>query len=228
MNLITTAVCLISGLLPLHRDIDATSVGVQDKRTEVVFFPDEASALKGNIEQSPFYSSLNGEWDFLYFDSEKQVPEDLSAQDWKKIKVPGNWEVQGWGTPVYVNTTYEFAPFDPQPPTLPEDIPVGIYRRSFSVPEAWKGREVYLNICAAKSGVYTFINGTQIAYSEDSKDLARIDITPYLNEGENELLLKMTRWSTGSWLECQDFWRLSGIERDVYLSSEKKLRNQIF
>ena len=220
MNILTTAFCLLSGLLPLHRDIDATSVGVQDKRTEVVFFPDEASAIRNNIELSPFYRSLNGEWDFLYFDSEKDVPEDLSSQAWNKITVPGNWEVQGWGTPIYVNTTYEFAPFDPQPPTLPEDIPVGIYRRSFSVPEAWSGREVYLNICAAKSGVYTFINGTQIAYSEDSKDLARIDITPYLKEGENELLLKMTRWSTGSWLECQDFWRLSGIERDVYLSSE--------
>ena len=207
--------------LPLHRDINATSVNVQDKRTEVVFFPDAESAIQKNIEQSPFYNCLNGEWDFLYFDSEKLVPEDLSARKWEKIKVPGNWEVQGWGLPIYVNIPYEFASVDPQPPTLPEDIPVGIYRRSFTVPAEWAGRELYLNICGAKSGVYTFLNGKEIAYSEDSKDLVRIDITPYVKEGDNELVMKMTRWSTGSWLECQDFWRISGIERDVYLSSEK-------
>ncbi|MBQ6015290.1 MAG: DUF4981 domain-containing protein [Bacteroidales bacterium] len=228
MKLITTLLCLASAVLPgkadvlpLHRDINALSVGVQDKRTEVVFFPDAESAMKKNIEQSPFYKCLNGEWDFLYFDSEKQVPADLSGVEWSKIKVPGNWEVQGWGLPIYVNIPYEFASVDPEPPTLPEDIPVGIYHRSFTVPSEWSGREVYLNVCGAKSGVYTFLNGKEIAYSEDSKDLARIDITPYLKEGENELLMKMTRWSTGSWLECQDFWRISGIERDVYLSSEK-------
>mgnify|MGYP002856217718 CR=1 FL=1 len=208
-------------ILPLHRDINATSVNVQQKRTEVVFFPTSEAAIKNNIEQSPFYCNLNGEWDFLYFDSEKQVPTSLEGQEWNKIKVPGNWEVQGWGLPIYVNIPYEFAPVDPQPPTLPDDIPVGIYRRNFTVPAGWEGREVYLNLCGAKSGVYTFINGRQVAYSEDSKDLARIDITPYLKDGENELMLRMTRWSTGSWLECQDFWRISGIERDVYLSSEK-------
>ena len=229
MNLLATLICLaaalpgnaVADMLPLHRDINSLSVGVQDKRTEVVFFPSAEAALACNIEQSPFYSCLNGEWDFLYFDSEKQIPEDLASQEWNRISVPGNWEVQGWGLPIYVNIPYEFAPVDPQPPTLPEDIPVGIYRRNFVVPEEWTGREVYLNLCGVKSGVYTSLNGLQIAYSEDSKDLARIDITPYLKEGENELMLKMTRWSTGSWLECQDFWRISGIERDVYLSSEK-------
>ena len=208
--------------LPLHRDINTLSVNVEDKRTELVFFPDADAALSRNIEQSPFYKSLNGEWDFLYFDSEKQVPGDLFSYQWNRINVPGNWEIQGWGIPVYVNHCYEFATVDPQPPVLPEDIPVGIYRRSFTVPAEWSGREVYLNLCGVKSGAYTFLNGEQIAYSEDSKDLARIDITPYLKEGDNELMLKLTRWSTGSWLECQDFWRISGIERDVYLSSEKK------
>lgn len=227
LTLISFFAALASGFsanvepLPLHRDICATSVGVQDKRTEVVFFPDADAARNCNIEQSPFYKSLNGEWDFLYFDKEEDVPASLGEASWQKIKVPGNWEVQGWGIPVYVNIPYEFAPVDPQPPTLPDAIPVGIYRRSFTVPAEWAGRELYLNICGAKSGVYTSLNGKQIAYSEDSKDLARIDITPYVKEGENELVLKMTRWSTGSWLECQDFWRISGIERDVYLSSEK-------
>ena len=222
--LISLAVAVTPGkadILPLHRDINATSVNAEQKRTEVVFFPTSEAAIKNNIEQSPFYCNLNGEWDFLYFDSEKQVPATLEGLEWNKIKVPGNWEVQGWGIPIYVNIPYEFAPVDPQPPTLPDDIPVGIYRRSFTVPAGWAGREVYLNLCGVKSGVYTILNGEQIAYSEDSKDLARIDITPWLKDGENELVLRMTRWSTGSWLECQDFWRISGIERDVYLSSEK-------
>ena len=229
MKLITTLLMLAAVLpgkadnLPLHRDINALSVGVQDKRTEVVFFPTSEAALAGNIEQSPFYACLNGEWDFLYFDSEELVPEDLSAQKWEKIKVPGNWEVQGWGTPVYVNHHYDFGPGPKlnEPPVLQDAIPVGIYHKTFTVPAEWAGREVYLNLCGAKSGVYTILNGQQIAYSEDSKDLARIDITPYLKDEENELVLKMTRWSTGSYLECQDFWRISGIERDVYLSSEK-------
>ena len=190
LTLISFFAALASGFsanvepLPLHRDICATSVGVQDKRTEVVFFPDAEAARNCNIEQSPFYKSLNGEWDFLYFDKEEDVPASLGEASWQKIKVPGNWEVQGWGIPVYVNIPYEFAPVDPQPPTLPDAIPVGIYRRSFTVPAEWAGRELYLNICGAKSGVYTSLNGKQIAYSEDSKDLARIDITPYVKEGE--------------------------------------------
>lgn len=231
MKLITLLISLAvttsgtADVLPLHRDINTTSVNIQAKRTETVFFPYAETALTGHFEQSPFYESLNGEWDFLYFDSEKQIPADLASQEWKRIKVPGNWEVQGWGIPIYVNIPYEFAPVDPQPPVLPDDIPVGIYRRRFSIPAGWEGREVYLNLCGVKSGVYTIVNGREIAYGEDSKDLARIDITPYLVSGENELILKMTRWSTGSWLECQDFWRLSGVERDIYLSSEKELQD---
>lgn len=224
MGFLSALIPLAAKPLPLHRDLNVTSINVQDKRTELVFFPDEVSALQKNIDCSPFYRSLNGEWDFAYFDSEAEVPGDFSSVKWNKIKVPGNWEFQGWGIPVYVNHHYEFGPGPLlyEPPVLPDVIPVGIYRRTFKVPAEWAGRVVYLNLCGVKSGVYTSINGTQVSYIEDSKDLARIDITPYVKEGDNELVLKMTRWSTGSYLECQDFWRVSGIERDVYLSSEKQ------
>lgn len=219
----TLSAAAVSQPLPHHRDIGVTSVNAQTRRTEVIFYPTAEEALSKGFEQSPYYLSLNGTWDFKYAESEQEIP-----SEWVGIKVPGNWEIQGWGTPVYVNTTYEFAPFDPQPPTLPERIPVGIYRRSFSVPASWDGREVFLNLCGVKSGVYVYINGREVGYGEDSKNLARYDITAYLREGENELQLKCLRWSTGSWLECQDFWRISGIERDVYLSSEKRLAPEDF
>lgn len=215
--------CSLNAAPSYHRDIHTLSVGVQDKRTEIVFFPDETSALSYNFERSPFYLNLNGEWDFQLFDSFDKIPSDLSSLQWGKITVPGNWDVQGWSKPVYFNKTYGFSPNGrPVSPNLPKDIPAGVYRRSFEIPEIWEGREVYLNVCGAKSGVYAYINGQFVSYSEDAKSLARIDITPLLKEGENEVVLVITRWSTGSYLECQDFWRLNGIERDVYLSSEIK------
>ena len=204
---------------PYHLDIDMTGVNAQTRRTEVIFYRTEADALARHFEQSPNYLDLNGEWDFAYCENDRQTPQ------WTKIRVPGNWEVQGFGTAIYVNQPYEFAPKNPQPPTLPEENPVGWYRKTFTLPEGWAGREVYLNLCGAKSGVYVSVNGREAGYSEDSKDLARFDITPLLQDGENRIELKIYRWSTGSYLECQDFWRLSGIERDVYLSAEKVRRN---
>jgi len=213
-------VLAIASLLPYWKDVSVTGVNAETQRTEIIFFRSEQEALSKGFEQSPFYLSLNGEWDFVYFDSHKQLPGNLQCSNWGRIKVPGNWEFQGHGIPVYTNAKYEFAPINPQPPSLPEDVPVGLYRRSFSIPDSWDGRTVYLNICAAKSGVYVYINGKEVGYCEDSKSLARFDISSYLQPGENELKVLMYRWSTGSYMESQDFWRVSGFERDVYLSSE--------
>lgn len=208
---------------PFWRDVNAVSIGADTKRTELVFYQDEESALTKRFEESPYYISLNGKWDFCYLDSQESLPEDPADLKWSEIKVPGNWEVQGYGTAIYVNTVYEFCPKNPKPPVLPDDTPAGVYRRSFNIPDAWDGRTVYLNLGGAKSGVYTYVNGRFVAYTEDSKNLARIDITPYLVRGENTVMLKIYRYSTGSYLECMDFWRISGIERDVYLSSEKRV-----
>jgi len=207
--------------VPLWRDINATSVNADTRRTEIIFYPDAETAGETPFHRSPYYMSLNGEWDFCYVDSQETLEQTDGALKWSKIKVPGNWEVQGFGIPIYVNQPYEFCPRNPQPPALPDDTPVGIYRRTFRVPEGWAGREVYLNLAGAKSGVYTYVNGNFAAYTEDSKDAARIDITPLLKEGDNELMFKIYRYSTGSYLECMDFWRISGLERDVYLSTEK-------
>lgn len=207
--------------LPYHRDIKTLGVGCETARPEVFFYPSKEDALKG-LEQgpqgSPYYKNLNGEWDFCYVqDGESVKPAELK---WEKINVPGNWEVQGFGYPVYTNLPYDFAPSNPQPPQLPDKIESGIYRRTFSVPGLWEGKDVFLTLAGASAGVYVYVNDTFVGYSEDSKAASRYNITSCLRPGENELRVQIFRWSTGSYLECQDFWRISGIERDVYLTCE--------
>lgn len=189
------------------------------RRHETIFFNTVKDALSKEIEASPNYSSLNGVWDFRYYDSVQDMLADPDKAP-SSIKVPGNWEVQGFGTAIYVNHPYEFCPRNPQPPQLPDKIPTGVYSRKFT-PEFGAGEKCYLNLCGVKGGVYLFINDNYVGYSEDSKDLVRYDVTPYVESGrEADLRMVVTRWSTGSYLECQDFWRISGIERDVYLSRE--------
>lgn len=189
------------------------------RRHETVFFNSAKDALSKEIEASANYSSLNGVWDFRYYDSVQDMLADPHKAP-STIKVPGNWEVQGFGTAIYVNHPYEFCPRNPQPPQLPDKIPTGVYSRKFT-PEFGAGEKCYLNLCGVKGGAYVFVNEKFVGYSEDSKDLVRYDITPYVESGkEADLRMVVTRWSTGSYLECQDFWRISGIERDVYLSRE--------
>ncbi len=214
---------LATAVLPYWQDIQATSVNAQTRRTEVIYYQDRADALTKGFRQSENYKSLNGTWDFKYYDDHRQMPEQTAGIQWDKIQVPGNWEVQGWGTAIYTNIAYDFCPVNPVPGVLPEAVPAAYYHRTFTVPEGWKGREVFLNLAGTKSGTYVYVNGEEIGYCEDSKDLARFRITDALKAGENELVLRIYRYTQGSWLECQDFWRLSGEERDVYLSSEKTL-----
>ena len=218
--------------LPCWQDVQVTSVNAETRRTEVVFYPSAEDALRKGFRQSPNYLDLNGVWDFHYFDDHREMeafvetlvapgekaPEQ--AAEWSPIRVPGNWERQGYGIAIYTNQPYDFCPKNPVAGVLPEVVPGGVYHRSFTVPAGWEGRRVYLNLAGAKSGVYVYVNGKEIGYGEDSKSLARYEVSDVLREGDNELVLKIYRYSTGSFLECQDFWRISGIERDVYLSSE--------
>ena len=218
--------------LPYWQDMNVTSVNAETQRTEAVWYADRADALTKGFRESENYVNLNGTWDFKYFDDYHEMERFFAAaqndkgiaqndKSWDRITVPGNWEVQGHGVAIYTNIPYDFCPRDPQPPVLPEVFPAAIYHRTFTVPEGWNGRTVFLNLAGIKSGAYVYVNGKEIGYSEDSKSLARFDITSALKAGDNDLTLKVYRYSTGSWLECQDFWRISGIERDVYLSSEK-------
>ena len=215
MNLLLLA----ATVLPLWQDMQATSVNAETKRTEVIYYANREDALRKGFRQSENYVDLNGTWDFKYFEDYHNLT--MEPQSWDKIKVPGNWEIQGFGTAIYTNIPYDFCPENPQPPQLPEAFPAGVYHRTFTVPESWNGREVFLNLCATKSGTYVYVNGQEVGYGEDSKSLHRYNITKYLKPGENDLKLKIYRYTAASYLEDQDFWRISGIERDVYLSSEK-------
>ena len=216
-----TASLLEAQELPYWKDTQVTGINAETRRTEVIYFADRNDALVKGFRESENYLSLNGTWDFKYYEDHHRIPAPGAKVAWDSIRVPGNWEVQGWGTAIYVNHPYDFCPVDPQPPQLPEVFPGALYHRTFTVPERWQGRRIFLNLCGVKSGTYVYVNGREIGYGEDSKSLARYDITDAVIVGENELLLKVLRYSTGSYLECQDFWRISGIERDVYLSSEK-------
>ena len=218
---------LVTAALPYWQDIQTTSVGADTRRTEVIYYANREDALNKGFRESENYRSLNGEWDFKYFDDHRVMESLPGVMEgvpqigrWDKIKVPGNWELQGYGIPVYTNIQYDFMPVNPRPPQLPEAIPAGLYHRKFTVPASWKGREVYLNLCGSKSGTYVYVNGKEVGYSEDSKSLARYRITDFVKDGENELVLRIYRYTAASYVEDQDFWRLSGQERDVYLSSE--------
>lgn len=185
-------------------------------------YPSAADALKGNFEQSPWYESLNGKWKFNYAEKPADRPADFYRTDydtssWAEITVPGNWETQGYGYPIYVNTRYIF-PANP-PYTMHHDNPVGSYKRSFEIPASWNGRKIFLHFGGATSGMYVWVNGKQIGYVQGAKNPAEFDITPYVHQGKNEVACEVYRWTDGSYLEDQDFWRLSGLERNVYLYS---------
>lgn len=212
---------------PYWQDIQVVAVNKELPRTSFMTFDSQKDALSKKFEDSKYYKSLNGVWKFFFVDSYLDLPNNItdpsiSTDKWSDIKVPGNWEVQGHGVAIYTNHGYEFKPRNPQPPTLPDANPVGVYRRDITVPTDWDGRDIFLHIAGAKSGVYVYINGKEVGYSEDSKNPAEFLINDYIKPGNNVLTLKIFRWSTGSYLECQDFWRISGIERDVYLFSQPK------
>ncbi|HPE87620.1 MAG: glycoside hydrolase family 2 TIM barrel-domain containing protein [Bacteroidales bacterium] len=185
-------------------------------------YPDVAQALSNHPKSNPNYISLNGKWKFYWVPSVYAIPENfysITYNDslWPEIGVPGNWEIGGYGTPVYVNQAYEFTD-NPTPPEVPDSVnPAGLYRHWVSLPDDWAGKTVLLHIGAIKSAAFLYINGYEAGYTQGAKLPAEFDITPFLIKGENLISLKVFRWSDGSYLECQDFWRISGIERDVYL-----------
>jgi beta-galactosidase len=182
-------------------------------------------ALEGDRQASPFHQSLNGDWRFRWVPKPADRPRGFHERGfddgaWDTLPVPSNWQLHGHGRPIYINQPYPFAPEDPDPPHIPShDNPVGSYRTTFTVPDTWKGRQVFLHFAGVKSAFYLWINGEEVGYSQGSMTPAEFDVTSYLREGENLLAVQVFRWSDGSYLEDQDTWRLSGIYRDVFLYS---------
>lgn len=209
----------------------------------------ERSALDDKDEtDSAYYQSLNGTWKFKYAEKpaerEKQVfgeeakdyQEDWDTRDWDDIEVPSNIQTQRdengdfkYDTPIYTNQTYPWANYEnveyhtngknqPVAPTVKNTV--GQYKRTFTLPENWDGRDVFVSFQGVESAFYLYVNGQRVGYAEDSYTADDFNITPYLQEGENTIAVEAYRWSTGSYLENQDFIRLSGIFRDVYLYSK--------
>jgi beta-galactosidase len=181
---------------------------------------DAERAVVTRLEDSPYVRLLNGTWKFRYVPRPADRPvgferDGYDVSGWDDIAVPGNWEVQGFGTPIYTNIPY---PYPKNPPFVPDDDnPVGSYRRSFTVPEAWAGRLVFLHLGSVKSAAYVWVNGRAVGYSEGSKTPAEFDVTGVLRPGENTLAIQVYRYSDGDYLEGQDYWKISGLERDVFL-----------
>ncbi|MBK9989685.1 MAG: DUF4981 domain-containing protein [Verrucomicrobia bacterium] len=199
-------------------------------------FPDAKSALTKKRLESPWCQVLNGDWEFYWVPTPEQRPvgfekPSFDASQWKTIPVPANVEMHGYGTPIYTNVTYPFVNDQPrvmgEPPkdwtTYMERNPVSSYRRTFTLPESWKDRETFVVFNGVASAFYLYVNGKKVGYSQDSRTPAEFNLTPYLKPGENLLAVEVYRHSDGSYLEDQDFWRMSGIFRDVYLWSAASL-----
>ncbi len=187
-------------------------------------YENEVSALNNAVSNSRI-NSLSGEWSFFYADSFPDAPEGFqkdtfSCSEWDRISVPSHWQCLGYGIPRYSNVYY---PFPYNPPYVPVDNPVGLYKREFNVSEEWLTRRTILHFDGVDSAFYVWINGDLVGFSKGSRCTSEFDISKFLKNGQNSIAVKVFRWSDGSYLECQDMWFLSGIFRDVYLISQPRV-----
>ncbi len=230
-------------LLPLFSQVESPTtdwenpaiIGINKEPAHASYFSiwEGQRIMMGQSTDPPYYLSLNDDWYFHWSAKPADRPVnfyklDYDVTGWKKVPVPGNWQMSGYGRPIYLNVRY---PFQKNPPYIAHDNnPVGSYRREFNVPETWlvKGNRVLIHFDGVESAFYIWVNGKKVGYSQGSRTPAEFDITPFVQKGNNILAVEVYRWSDGSYLECQDFWRLSGIFRDVYLFSQPALHIRDF
>ena len=204
-------------------------------------YADERAALDADSKPSTLVRSLDGAWKFRWSPRPENRPvdfykPDFDADAWRDIRVPSNWEMEGYGTPIFSNITYPFKRDAPrvteEPPrewtAYKERNPVGSYRRTFEVPAEWAGRQIFLTFGGVSSAFYVWVNGQKVGYSEDSRLPSEFNVTPYIRPGANLFAVEVYRWSDGSYMEDQDFWRMSGIFRSVRLVSRTPLHVRDF
>ncbi len=186
-------------------------------------------AREGNMKASDNYLSLEGKWRFNWVEHADQRPtnffeEGYNDSGWSQMNVPGLWELNGFGDPIYVNIGFGWrGHFKNNPPEVPtRDNHVGSYRRVINIPDTWQGKQVIAHFGSVTSNMYLWVNGHFVGYTEDSKMAAEFDLTPYLKKGDNLIAFQTFRWCDGSYCEDQDFWRLSGVARDCYLFARDK------
>lgn len=217
---------------------DETVFSVNKEAPHCWFIPYQSveAARKGNPSESEYYQLLNGTWKFKWLKNPSEVLKEFTSLDckdnkWDNIPVPSDWQQHGYDYATYTNIEYPFKAKISEGgiPEVPTDFnPTGIYRREFTIPAAWKDKEVFAHFGAVNSAFYLYVNGQQVGYSEDSKTPAEFNITKYLKDGKNQMTLKVIRWSDASYLEDQDMWRFSGIERDVFLIAAPENRIEDF
>lgn len=233
--------------LKTHSDNDWENqhiIGINKEEGHATFIPfasmeemkvDPAYRRPWERTRSSCYILLNGNWKFHWVKQPEERPKDFykanyDVSAWDEIPVPSNWEMHGYGTPIYTNITY---PIRNNPPFIQgqrgytvekEPNAVGSYRREFSLPDGWKDKEVFIHFDGVYSAFYLWINGRKVGYSQGANNDARFDITRYVRPGKNVLAVEVYRWSDGSYLEDQDMFRLSGIHRDVYLVATPKVQ----
>jgi len=216
-------------------------LNTEPARATLIPFATVEQALGGNPTNSPFYVSLNGDWKFNWSPRPELRPTNFfeTAFDdaaWTNIAVPSNWEMKGYGLPIYLGSGHTFK-IDPprvmgEPPTnwtaYVQRNPVGSYRRNFDLPQNWDGRRVFIHFDGVDSAFYLWVNGVRVGFSKDSRTPAEFDLTDYCHAGVNKVAVEVYRWSDGSYLEDQDMWRMSGIYRGVYLYSTAAARLRDF
>lgn len=229
MRKLFLSVCVLLSMATFARqkewlDPEVNAINRAAMRAAYFAYPSVESAQAGIKEKASNFMSLNGMWKFNWVQNETEKPVNFyqvgfEDQCWVDFPVPGIWEVNGYGDPLYKNVGYAWSnQFRSNPPLVESaNNHVGSYRKTIDLPADWKGRQVYLHVGSATSNLYVWVNGKFVGYSEDSKMAAEFDITKYLQPGKNLIAMQVYRWCDGSYLEDQDFWRLSGIGRDVYL-----------
>lgn len=206
------------------QDPNVNAINRAAMHTNYFAYESEQAALKGCRLASDNYMTLNGTWKFNWVQNADQRPTDFYKVDfndkgWDNIQVPGVWELNGYGDPIYVNVGYPWrSQYKNNPPYVPTvNNHVGTYRKEIELPADWKGRQIMAHFGSVTSNMYLWVNGKFVGYSEDSKLEAEFDLTKYLRPGKNIIAFQVFRWCDGTYLEDQDFFRYSGVGRDCYL-----------
>jgi len=215
---------------PAWKNAQVNQTNREARRANFLAFEDAETAMKGSKTFSTRYLSMEGKWKFNFVKDHDKAPKDFFAlkyddSKWVDFPVPGLFELEGYGDKIYKNVGYAWCTtFESNPPYIGEtNNYTGSYRRTFELPQTWKGQEVYFHVGSATSNLQVWVNGKFVGYSEDSKVAAEFNITKYLKKGENLIAMQVMRWCDGSYLEDQDFWRFTGIAREVYLYARPKV-----
>ena len=222
---------MLHAQVPEWENPEIFAINREATRATALPYSNEQQAIADIFSASPWYRCLDGVWKFNWHKKPADKPEGFyregyDVSGWDNIQVPGNWELQGFGIPIYTNVTY---PHPKNPPYIShDDNPAGCYVRDFDIPGSWDGRRVYLHFESGLSAMYVWVNGKYAGYSQATKSPAEFDITPYIRQGKNRVAIEGYRWSDGAYLEDQDFWRLSGFDRSIYLYSADQIRIRDF